>query len=281
MSYAIRNSIILLVVMVAINAVGWGYLYLTQITSINKLQDDLMVENKILVNYQAIANKYDHTYKEYKKADKKLNNFNKILPPPLDADDVYGFLSSTSTDKAYTEINFTLMDSTIHDNYGVIRVGINGKGYYGYLYNLLNSIENSRPINKVDKLIIEPVTNGGDNKVHFTFELNSYYNRDLKFNNTSLTFNKNYSEDTFNPFYPLLHSIEPNTKNLPNIDDSRLISVSKDVAYLVDQNGKIKSLKVGDEVYLGSIQSIDMENKTATFYLNKGGIIDKITLEVQ
>jgi hypothetical protein len=281
MSFAIRNSIILLVVLAAINAGGWGYMYITQIQNIDKLQNDLAVENQTLVKYRAIVNQYDNTYKKYKAADNKLKNYYKILPSPLDADDIYGFLSRISTNNAYTDINFTLIDSTIHNNYGVIKVGINGKGYYGYLYNLLHSIENSKPINKVNKLIIEPVSSGGENKVHFTFELDSYYNRTADFKNTSLTINRNYNEDNFNPFYPLIRSIEPNTKKLPNIDESRLISVSKEVAYLVDQNGKIRNVKIGDEVYLGSLQSINMENKTATFYLNKGGIIDKITLEVQ
>jgi hypothetical protein len=39
-------------------------------------------------------------------------------------------------------------------------------------------------------------------------------------------------------------------------------------------------LKIGDRVYLGSLSSIDLENSTATFNLDLGGIAEVVTLEV-
>jgi hypothetical protein len=51
--------------------------------------------------------------------------------------------------------------------------------------------------------------------------------------------------------------------------------------FIVDEGGSVQSLTVGDDVYLGSLQSIDINNKSATFNLNKGGITELVTLEIE
>ena len=50
--------------------------------------------------------------------------------------------------------------------------------------------------------------------------------------------------------------------------------------FVRDQTGRILSLKEGDRVYLGSLVSIDLQNKKATFNLDIGGIEEVVTLEV-
>ena len=84
-----------------------------------------------------------------------------------------------------------------------------------------------------------------------------------------------------NPFYPIIHQLPPNSKDLPDVEKSRLVGISERNIYLVDQNGKVRTLDIGDKVYLGHLESIDTNDKSATFYLNKGGIFDKVTLKAQ
>ncbi|MEX2368057.1 MAG: hypothetical protein WD510_01005, partial [Balneolaceae bacterium] len=66
-----------------------------------------------------------------------------------------------------------------------------------------------------------------------------------------------------------------------NIESSRLIGISSSRIFLRDQNGRLVNLSVNDRVYLGSLEAIDVQEGRATFRLNKGGIIEAVTLEVQ
>ena len=50
--------------------------------------------------------------------------------------------------------------------------------------------------------------------------------------------------------------------------------------FLRNQDGRIISLGIGDDVYLGKLISIDSNNKSAVFNLDVGGIQEVITLEV-
>ncbi len=76
-------------------------------------------------------------------------------------------------------------------------------------------------------------------------------------------------------FYPLIHGIPPNTDGLINVEQSRLTGLTADKIFLIDQKGTLQELVIGDEVYLGSLSSINQEDDTAVFVLNKGGIVEK------
>ncbi len=81
-------------------------------------------------------------------------------------------------------------------------------------------------------------------------------------------------------FYPIIHDIPPNDEGLLNIEQSKLIGVSGEKAFILDNNQSLHELTIGDEVYLGTLRHISLQDETATFILNKGGIVEKITLKV-
>ncbi len=82
-------------------------------------------------------------------------------------------------------------------------------------------------------------------------------------------------------FYPLIHNIPPNTEGLINAEQSRLIGLTAEKIFLMDQAGALQELQVGDEVYLGSLSSINQQTQSAVFVLNKGGIIEEYALQLQ
>jgi hypothetical protein len=81
-------------------------------------------------------------------------------------------------------------------------------------------------------------------------------------------------------FYPMIHDIPENDEGLLNIEQSKLIGVSGEKAFILDSDKKLHELSIGDEVYLGSLRYISLKDETATFILNKGGIVEKLRLKV-
>ena len=59
------------------------------------------------------------------------------------------------------------------------------------------------------------------------------------------------------------------------------LALIPDGAFLVDASGNTYLLWEGDQVYLGYLTNINYQNNEVNFVLNKGGIIENITLKLE
>ncbi len=72
----------------------------------------------------------------------------------------------------------------------------------------------------------------------------------------------------------------PNRDELLDVQTGQLLALIPDGAFLTDASGRTYLLWEGDQVYLGYLTEIDFKNSRVHFIVNKGGIIEKITLEL-
>ena len=83
------------------------------------------------------------------------------------------------------------------------------------------------------------------------------------------------------PFYPsILRNLPLNTDALLEVEQASLKAIIPGKALIADNGGEIHVLREGDRVYLGYLTRIDTENNLVEFTLNKGGIIEKIVLNL-
>ena len=285
MSYAIRNTIILLVTLSIIVGIGFAFSKFYLDAKIESETNELSNKRNDLNSKQNINTQFDELNSTYEVAVEIMANYNKILYPSNKPDDVYDFLTSVN-DAGGNIISFDYMysDSLPNSDYGIIQSSIAGFGPYNALTDFVNRIENSQLLNKVIDLTIAPARQEEDqNMVNFSFELESYYEKTLLLDSTGTDLNIILDENisSYNPLYPLIQeSVRPNLDGLPDIRSSRLIGMTDSRIFIRTQLGEITSLKVGDRVYLGSLTSIDLQSRTASFNLNIGGIQEVVTLEV-
>lgn len=281
MSYAIRNTIILLTVLILFIGSGWGYVYFVQQPEIEELEADVEKKRTELDNKQSVADRYPTVLNQFEEASAYLENFDKSLYRSADEDQVYNFLNSINTGSAYTDFTFTFSDSTQKERHGIMSMEVTGEGYYRNLVNFIRRTELSAPINKIEGIRINPINElDSYGKVNYTFTLKSYYDRQAGLQNTSMAVTNDILGSVYNPFYPLIRSPKENTENLINVESSSLIAVSGNQAFILDQSGMLQKLSEGDEVYLGKLRSINVDKGTASFQLNKGGIIKQVTLQI-
>lgn len=180
--------------------------------------------------------------------------------------------------------DYIYTDSIPSSEYGIIESSIAGFGRYDALTDFVNRIEHSQLLNKVSNLTISPARQDDDlHTVNFSFELESYYEKTNLFDSLGRNFSINLDEEisNYNPLFPLIQpTVQANVNGLTDIRGSRLIGMTDNRVFVRDQTGRIISLKQGDRVYLGSLVSIDLQNKKATFNLDVGGIEEVVTLEV-
>jgi hypothetical protein len=87
---------------------------------------------------------------------------------------------------------------------------------------------------------------------------------------------------TTDPFSPVISSgIPPNMNSLVEIERSDLKAVIPGKAFVLDQGNEIRTLREGDEVYLGYVTKLDSESGRLEATLNKGGIIQKVELKIR
>lgn len=282
MSYAIRNTMILLGALLIIYAAGFIYLKFFQEPVIEEHQAAAETLRADLNQKSETANLLPVVREQVREAEEFIENFDKTLFRNNDADRVYRFLSLIN-EMSRIEFDYTFVDSTLTDDYGIINSEINGFGSYAGVMNFVGGIEHSEPVQKIDAISVTPVGTAGEfGQVIFNFELASHYDRSGRFNPPQ-TPDLSTGEFSFshNPFYPLIRQADPNTDNLPDVKNSRLVGVGGSRIYLSDQNGRMATLNINDRVYLGRLEQIHTREGRAVFRLNRGGIAETVTLEVE
>lgn len=284
MSYAVRNTIILLVTLFIIIGLGAAYSQIYLKNKINDLENELSAKQSDLNSKQNINADYAELITTYEAALNVIENYDKVLYESNKPDNVFDFLNKINEfegNKIF--FDFVYSDSIPDNEYGILESSIVGFGSYGAVVDFINSIEHSQLLNKVSEVVISPPRAEDDiNDVNFSFILESYYQKTAILDSVSTEFAilKDSEVSRFNPLYPLiLPSVPNNTEGLINVSSARIIGVTGSRVFL-SEGGKVISLKVGDKVYLGYLESIDIQQKKATFNLNKGGIQEVVTLEV-
>lgn len=278
MTYAIRNSLIMAGVWLIMVGAGWSRFYWVEDTEIARLDKEIIQKKERLQEHQQTAGSYDELINQYQTLKDGVKKNAKLLVKAENADQVYSTLISFGKDDAFTYMNFISADSTKYDNFGLLEFDISGEGYYRNFNQFVNRIEYGPSLFKIKEMSIEPlidVENLG--RVHYSFKLESIYDRNAIFEDYAIEPQKELPAYTYNSFYPLIHEVMENHENLPDVEASKLLSVGKDFVSLRDQNGVIQYLYIGDEVYLGKLASVDTDKNSVTFQLNKGGIITYIT----
>lgn len=284
MSYAVRNTIILLVTLFIIIGLGVGYTKFYLEGKITSLEDEVNRKQQDLNSKQNINNEFTELNQRYQTALQVIENYDKALYLSNKPDDVYDFLNTINEDGGNRVFyDFVYSDSVPDNQYGIINSSISGFGEYDALMSFINKIENSQLLNKINDVTISPGRqDDGENSVTFSFAMESYYEKTQLFDSTSTSIRiyEDQNLSSFNPLYPLIQSsLPPNDEGLVTVQSARIVGITANRVFL-SQGGRVVSLKVGDRVYLGYLSSIDLQNKTATFELNLGGIQEVITLEV-
>jgi len=77
------------------------------------------------------------------------------------------------------------------------------------------------------------------------------------------------------------NEIPPNVDELLDVQGAKLLALIPEGAFVADTKGNTYLVWEGEQVYLGYLTKIDYDNNSVSFILNKGGIIEKVTLELE
>ena len=283
MKYGIRNTLILIFTLLLL--AGGGYFYIE-----NRFSEDIESERERSVQLSTELQDVQQSADMFTTAQANYNtvlytrlNHPKELFRNHSSSNLYNYLQELNRDISFTQLNYSLSDSVLQNDHGVINVNIQGEGRYENLVNFLYRIEYSRPLIQVRTVQLDNITDLERlDRVNFQVSLGAYYRRGNWTNyRAALEPSGPLGEILHNPYYPLIHEVPANVDGLPNVDDSRLVVLTGSRAHIIDQTGTLQRLGIGDRVYLGRLSSINMNRGEAVFEQNRGGIRDRVVLSLQ
>ena len=191
----------------------------------------------------------------------------------------------------FVKFDMIFQGSRPQTDYGYNSYTLRGETSYESLFKFIWYLEHARLLYKVEDLTLtghevrEETQEKPQLIIPFSMELDAYYS-----SATGVSSENTGQDQTLyktvgvglNFLKPLISSEPPpNLRGLVDVERSDLRAVMPDKVFIVDQNGKAHSLRVGDEVYLGYLTKISASDNEAEFTLNKGGIIDRQVLKVR
>ncbi len=212
-----------------------------------------------------------------------LRKFN--IPVNLHQSEFYNFINKVSFGFAPESwVNIEYQDVTSSKHYKHYTYKLSGTAYYNDVYKMIFAIEQSKELKKILSCSFDnfvSVDEEGIPRYFVTYNITCavYHSDNDRYASSVSKENRLTPNPLYDIFYPLIRNeIPPNVDDLLDVQSAQLLALIPEGAFIADSKGTTYLLWEGDKVYLGYLTEIDYDNNVVHFVLNKGGIIEKLTL---
>lgn len=295
MSSDIVNTVILSVLLSA--AVGGGYYvtYRVQPEELTTVQADIeAIESRdaqveTLIAEEAVASE------EAAATLARWNTRYKVLPATLTSAEVVSYLNALSA-RGFQRFDLSLSGVTPGPTATTYTYQVSGEAYFESLYAFIWHLENGRGMYRVRDLSVKKeVTTIGANEdspgrqvvlASFSMAVDGYFSSDRDVSAPAGAVAP--PPEAFparraavNPFFPyVLETLPPNTDDLVEPETDPLMSIVGGTA-VFERAGQLRELRSGDRVYLGRVANVDPARARVTIDFNKGGIRERLDLDLE
>jgi hypothetical protein len=288
MSYKVRNSIALGVLLLLIVGVGTYVRAFHLPAKSKKIEAEIKRIDVELSSTPNLINEYNQLSATVADTKKRWESRSKEIPAEDITGKTYEYFSALIEKTGGVKLNMVYQGPQQHGNYGFNVYNLRGEAKFFDLYKFIWYMENGRKLFKVNSLttkgleIVGTEKRDGDLLVTFEMTVHAFYAAIpelAKPSGDNLLVPTYLIQDPFEP--AIMANLEPNKTNLVEIERSDLKAVVPGKAFVIDQSQQFRSLQVGDEVYLGFVTRLVPEEGRIECTLNKGGIIEKVELKIR
>jgi hypothetical protein len=288
MSTKVKNTVIVAIILVGIILSAGFYDFIYQKGKVNEKKQKLKDLKLYQLDTDALNQQLAFLQKRVAQLDSILANRKYNVPFNLAQSTFYDFVNQVSYSfSPFSFVNIEYQDESIGPNFNMYNYDVSGTAQFNDLFHLIYAIEESKQLKKVsDVELTNSIKVDADGTPHylvaFKFRTKVYQSKDERFafkGGTENSLNPNVAYDIF---YPLIRNeIPPNKDALLDVQSAQLLALIPDGAFLADVSGNTYLLWEGDKVYLGYLTNINYQNNEVNFVLNKGGIIENVSLKLE
>jgi hypothetical protein len=289
-SYKIRNSIALGVIVLLVTIIGG---YATFFYQPKQIEKNVKETQKISAQLQDNAEQLNTISTLQVKLRETLHRWNNRIKEISESDvssQTYGYLSDIINESGAQQLKMNLSLSGTKDGgtigYNIYK--INGVSEFPNILRFLWLLENGRKLYKVSNITIRSSEVGGDTlefptiQLAYDMDINAYFTREKTLSMEVMKPDSTPQPITTNPFQPSILRVSPaNVRNLLDVDKISVKATASGKALVMSTDGKLITLKVGDEVYLGRVSGIFPQEGTIDFVINDGGIVTTKRKQIQ
>lgn len=287
MNKKLRSTLVLLAFLLLILIAGGAYLYFIQGKDLDKKRDKLKELQAKALDPQELLVQYHDLLVKSNRLDSILANREFNIPQNLSSIKFYNFVNNVTngfSDKA--QVNVEYVEQKQEKEFFYHDYKLTGFGYFNEVYNLIFAIEHSKELKKVTNVNLGNLVQTKDGEmpvylVSFTINARAYFSSDNRFAPATFVENNLGAPTLYDAFYPLIRNeIPPNIDELLDVQGATLLALIPEGAFIADSKGNTYLIWEGEQVYLGYLTKIDYQNSRVSFILNKGGIIEKVDLQL-
>ena len=288
MSYKIRNSIVLGVLVLLVLGIGIYWRGFKIPGKLSKIETEVRTIEEQLQNTPNLIAQFNDLSTNLADTKKRWENRNKDIPPVDVTSQTYAYFSHLIDLSGDVKLDLLYTGVQQKGNYGFNTYNLRGEAPFENFYRFVWYLENGRRLYKIQRLNVKGLEvapkeeEPGGILVTFEMVVHAYFSSvaELASAPGERTITPNYL--AVDPFNPVISSdIPANLRKLIEIERSDLKAVIPGKAFVLDQTNSIRTLAEGDEVYLGYVTKIDPEQGRIECTLNKGGIIEKVELKIR
>lgn len=288
MSTKTKNTIIVAIIFIIISLAGGLYNFVYLKGKVNDKEQKVKELKLYQLDTEALKQQLQFLQKRVAQLDSILANRRHNIPFNLTQANFFDFINQVSfnfSPDSYVNIEF--LEAIPGTHYSHFEYNLNGVAEFEDLYNMIYAIEESNQLKKVENLLLSNnVKIDKDGAPHylvnFKFMVKVYFSSDERFSFKGAKENSLIPNPAYDIFYPLIRNeIPPNSESLLDVQSAQLLALIPDGAFLSDASGNTYLLWEGDQVYLGYLTNIDYQHNKVNFVLNKGGIIENVSIELQ
>jgi hypothetical protein len=287
MNKKLRSTLGLLGLLLLIVLIGGTYIFMFQRSDLNEKYEKLEELNANSYDPAELAERLENLEVRSAILDSVLQSRKFNIPKDLSSIKFYNFMNNVvSNFSDHTQINIEFLKREQARDFFFYEYKLSGTGFYNEVFRLIYSIEQSKELKKISTLNMGNMIQTDDEGIPLflvSFDLNAqvYFSNDSRFAPEEVIENDLRTGPIYDAFYPLIRNeIPPNIDELLDVQGSKLLALIPEGAFIADNKGNTYLVWEGEQVYLGYLTKIDYEENTVSFILNKGGIIEKITLEL-
>lgn len=289
MRYAVRNTVVLGVLWLLVAVAGFFY-ERHRAQELLRLRQREKQVNARLAEVSGYLTVYEDVKKTLRQFQERWQGRPRVLVAQDDPGRTFAYLNDIlDIPGAFVTFDFTFVGRVDSTQYSQNTYTISGEGDFRNLTRFVWYIEHGQPFYAIANMdlhgvpaILMPDQEYDRDRVQFNMTFRAYFSPNSQVQDTPSVLDEDPPPLAFNPFRPLITDELPvNVKGLFEVDGARLRGVGYRKAFLVDKGGKLHVLREGDPVFMGTLHRVDQEKNRVEFVLDKGGIVERVTLEVR
>ncbi|HOV99178.1 MAG TPA: hypothetical protein PK595_06370 [Bacteroidota bacterium] len=290
MTFKVKNTIYLAIVLGVFLLIGSGIYYFWQPKQLRALQKKQNQIERQLQDLPLLIEEVQRLTNEFQDVKRRYDSRSKVIPLLDVSSQTYDYMSQGIEEAGFLKFDMRFLGSDNRGKWGFNAYSLTqGEGEFGNLFKFIYFLENGSKLYKISSIEasvrekIDEETKESIRSVAFSMELHAYYVNNIPELSTSLAAKQMTVYPTVpDPFRPIVTEVIANQPPEGEIDaDQCEVKAILPGKAFVLYSGELLVFHIGDRVWRGTVTEIDPQTSSVEFVLNEGGVVRKLVKKIK